>query len=57
MSLDNAKIGCKILILKQSKILIIKEVKGLYMQPNQRLIPIQKWHNQRDIQLIDFPRY
>ena len=33
-------IGCKRLILKLSKVLSVQEVKGFYMPPNQRLIPI-----------------
>jgi hypothetical protein len=33
-------IGCKRLILKLSKVLSVKGVKGPYMHPNQRLIPI-----------------
>ena len=33
-------IGYKRLILKLSKVLIIEEVEGPYMHPNQRLIPI-----------------
>ena len=44
-------IGCKRLILKLSKVLIVEEVKGPYMHPNQRLNPIQKWYDPRDIQL------
>jgi len=44
-------IGCKRLILKLSEVLSVKEVKGPYMHPNQRLIPIQKWYDTRDIQL------
>jgi hypothetical protein len=33
------RIGCKILISK-FEVLIIEEVKGPYMHPNQRLIPV-----------------
>jgi hypothetical protein len=41
-SSGEAWIGCRrlILILKLSKVLIIEEVKGPYMHPNQRLILI-----------------
>jgi hypothetical protein len=45
-------IGRKRLILKLSQVLSVKEVKGLYMHLNKRLIPIQKWYDPRDIQLI-----
>jgi hypothetical protein len=33
-------IRCKRLILKLSKVLIVEEVEGPFMNPNQRLIPI-----------------
>ena len=36
-------IGCKRLILKLSRVLIVDEVRGPYMHPNQRLNLIQKW--------------
>ena len=44
-------IGCKRLILKLFEVLIIEEVEGPYMFPNERLIPIQKWYDPHDIQL------
>jgi len=50
-SLSEVWIGCKILILKLSKVLIVEEVKGPYMHPNRRLNPIQEWYDPRDIQL------
>jgi hypothetical protein len=34
------RVRCKRLILKLSKVLIVEEVKGPYMYPNQRLNPI-----------------
>jgi len=37
--------------LKLSKVLMVEEVKGPYMHPNQRLNPIHKWYDPRDIQL------
>jgi hypothetical protein len=47
-------IGCKRLILKLSKVLVVEEVEAPFMHPNQRLIPsfpLQKWYDPRDIQL------
>jgi hypothetical protein len=44
-------IGYKRLILKLSKVLRVEEVEGPFMHPYQRLIPLQKWYNPRDIQL------
>jgi len=43
--------------VKLSKVLSVEEVKGPYMHPNQRLIPIYKWYDTRDIQLTSLPRY
>jgi hypothetical protein len=48
--MSELRIGCKRLILKLSEVLIIEEVEGPYMFPNERLIPIQKWYDPRDIQ-------
>jgi len=50
--MSNVWIGYKRLILKLSEVLIIEEVEGPYMHPNQRLIPIWKWYASRDIQPI-----
>jgi len=44
-------IGSKRLILKLSQVLMVEEVEGPFMHPNQRLIPLQKWYDKRDIQL------
>jgi len=49
-------IECKRLILKLSKVLIVVEGEGSFMHPNQRLIPIQKWYDPRDIQLTEVGR-
>jgi hypothetical protein len=42
LSISDAKIGCKRLILKLSEVLISEEVEGPYMHLNQRLVLIQK---------------
>ena len=49
--LGEVQIGYKRLILKLSGVLLAIEVEDPYMHPNQRLIPIQKWFDARDIQL------
>ena len=44
-------IGCKRLTLKLSKVLMVEEVEGPCMHSNQRLIPLYKCYDLRDIQL------
>ena len=44
-------IGCKRLILKLSEVLVVEQVKGPFIHPNQRLIPLYKWYDPRDIHL------
>ena len=39
------------MILKLSKVLIVEKVKGPFIYSNQRLIPLEEWHDTRDIQL------